>query len=211
MAIQRSEIVAEALNLLDAAGIEGLTMRGLAQRLQIQAPSLYWHFPSKQALMDSMSDALMEGVAREVSPSASCDERILQVAREIRSALLSRRDGAQVFSGTFVPTENVLRVGESLICALRDGGLDPGPAHWSAFSILYYILGFVIEEQGMAALDTAAFDAKKKALQKMYQAQFPNAFAAAEAVLSSDPDIRFTFGIKHLIGGLRLDGNSQHE
>ncbi|MGI6247302.1 MAG: TetR/AcrR family transcriptional regulator C-terminal domain-containing protein [Pseudochelatococcus sp.] len=203
MAIQRSKIVAEALDLLDAEGIDGLTMRRLAQRLQIQAPSLYWHFPSKQALLDGMSDALMESVARDVDSAASYEERVRQVSHEIRNALLSRRDGAQVFSGTYVSTENVLRVGESLISALRDGGLDPRSASWGAFSLLYYILGFTIEEQGLAALDETAFHKQQEAFRQMAQAQFSNAFAAAGELFESDPEDRFTFGIDRLIAGLR--------
>ena len=44
------EIVAVARELLESEGAEGLTMRELARRLGIQAPSLYKHFPDKEAL-----------------------------------------------------------------------------------------------------------------------------------------------------------------
>ena len=54
MRIQRDQIIATALVLLDETGLEGLTMRALAQVLRVQAPSLYWHFPNKKALIDGM-------------------------------------------------------------------------------------------------------------------------------------------------------------
>ena len=44
-----------ALDLLDEAGMDGLTVRALASRLGVQAPALYWHVPSKQALLDEMA------------------------------------------------------------------------------------------------------------------------------------------------------------
>jgi AcrR family transcriptional regulator len=44
------EIVAVALELLEAEGPDGLSMRRLAERLGIRAPSIYKHFPDKQAL-----------------------------------------------------------------------------------------------------------------------------------------------------------------
>ena len=49
MKIQREAVVARALDLLDEVGIEGLTMRRLADAMGIKAASLYWHFSNKQA------------------------------------------------------------------------------------------------------------------------------------------------------------------
>ncbi|MGP1667261.1 MAG: TetR family transcriptional regulator, partial [Rhodanobacter sp.] len=57
------------MDLLDQAGLDNLTMRRLADALQVKAASLYWHFANKQALMDAMADALMAQVAR-AAPSA---------------------------------------------------------------------------------------------------------------------------------------------
>ena len=45
--IERDTVVTTALELLDEVGIDGLTMRRLAQALDVQAPSLYWHFANK--------------------------------------------------------------------------------------------------------------------------------------------------------------------
>jgi AcrR family transcriptional regulator len=44
------EIAGAALELLEAEGPEGLTMRRLAERLGIRAPSIYKHLPDKEAL-----------------------------------------------------------------------------------------------------------------------------------------------------------------
>jgi AcrR family transcriptional regulator len=44
------EIVAVARDLLEGEGLEGLSMRRIADRLGIRAPSLYKHFADKQAL-----------------------------------------------------------------------------------------------------------------------------------------------------------------
>ncbi|GGS98889.1 TetR/AcrR family transcriptional regulator [Nonomuraea spiralis] len=44
------QIVAAARELVEAGGVEALTMRALAARLGIRAPSLYKHFPDKSAV-----------------------------------------------------------------------------------------------------------------------------------------------------------------
>jgi AcrR family transcriptional regulator len=47
---RRTEIVRVALEILEREGPEGVTMRAIAERLGIRAPSLYKHFPDKEAL-----------------------------------------------------------------------------------------------------------------------------------------------------------------
>lgn len=47
---RRAQIVAEARSLLEAEGPEGLSMRRLAERIGVRAPSLYKHIPDKAAL-----------------------------------------------------------------------------------------------------------------------------------------------------------------
>jgi AcrR family transcriptional regulator len=44
------QIVAVARKLLEDEGVDGVSMRSLGQRLGMKAPSLYKHFPSKEAL-----------------------------------------------------------------------------------------------------------------------------------------------------------------
>ena len=113
--IERAKVIGTALALLDQYGIEGLTMRKLAQALQIQAPSLYWHFESKQSLIDGMADALVNAVARDLPEAQPWEERVRQIAVELRLALLQHRDGARVFAGTYIVTDNVLRTSEAMI------------------------------------------------------------------------------------------------
>lgn len=60
--LNHERILGAALALVDAEGLEGATMRRLAEELEVRAPSLYNHFPSKEALLDALADAVMAGV-----------------------------------------------------------------------------------------------------------------------------------------------------
>lgn len=63
-----TEIAAEARALLEESGPDALTMRALADRLGIKAPSLYKHFPDKQAVEAEL-------VAQMLAESAAaCEE-----------------------------------------------------------------------------------------------------------------------------------------
>jgi AcrR family transcriptional regulator len=57
------EVVAEARRLLEEEGAGALTMRRLAERLGIQAPSLYKHLPDKTALEAAIIATGMEEAA----------------------------------------------------------------------------------------------------------------------------------------------------
>ena len=54
------EIVAAARAILDEEGLDALTMRRIADRLGIRAPSLYKHFPDKEALEAAVISAAFE-------------------------------------------------------------------------------------------------------------------------------------------------------
>jgi TetR/AcrR family tetracycline transcriptional repressor len=210
MGISREVVIATALDLLDQVGLEGLTMRRLADALGIKAASLYWHFANKQVLMDGMADALMAGVAPPVAagPDAASAWRsaVAASARAVRAALLARRDGARVFAGTYVVSDNVLRVAESMIGPLRDAGGTTRLAGWGAFSILYYVLGFVMEEQALDPSAPAPQDAagRRGPFEELAAQRYPHVLAAMADLFDLDFDARFDAGLDLILTGLEV-------
>lgn len=75
MADRRGEIVAAARDLLEAAGPEAVTMRAIAQRLGIRAPSLYKHLPDKRSVEVALIAAGFEeqAVAFEAATTGAVD------------------------------------------------------------------------------------------------------------------------------------------
>jgi AcrR family transcriptional regulator len=57
------EIVATAGDLLEEEGLDALSMRRLADRLGIRAPSIYKHLPDKRALENALISAGFEDLA----------------------------------------------------------------------------------------------------------------------------------------------------
>ncbi|WP_375451649.1 TetR/AcrR family transcriptional regulator C-terminal domain-containing protein [uncultured Devosia sp.] len=204
MTLERTRIVAVALDLLDRTGLDGLTMRKLADALGIQAPSLYWHFQGKPALLDDMADALLNDVALANGPAEDFRVVLHQSADELRRAFLSRRDGARVFAGTFVIRHNMMRLADTVIGALVSAGFDSATAVRANGSLLHYVLGFTIEEQ--ALLVRQADNAPPAAIARRFAAHmadgYPNLMAALPDFLDTDQDARFAFGLDLLIRGL---------
>ena len=202
MRIQREQVVRAAWALVDEIGVDGLTMRALAQALAIQAPSLYWHFPSKQVLLDTMADALLEDVGRAPEASATWEAVVQGVAGELRRAFLRHRDGARVYAGTVVVSENTLRVSDRLIGVMGRAGLKPREAGWAAFSVLDYVLGFTIEEQSHGTQGGEGPSVAER-LRALATDRFPHVAAAVDAIVDPDFDARFAFGLELFLAGLR--------
>ena len=126
MALTRTQIVDEALRLADEKGLDGLSLRALAARLDVQAPTLYWHVPNKAALLDAVSDAIM-GEALDALPGLDdalpTREWLLGALVLLRQAMLRHRDGARIVSGA----HDSLRRAEFVELGMRrliDGGVD---------------------------------------------------------------------------------------
>ena len=201
-AIARDNIVDAAFQLLDEAGMEGVTLRKVACSLGIRAPSVYWHFKSKQALVDAMADAMIVDVARNIREGQPWRQTLLQIAREFRVAFKARRDGARVYAGTFIATENVLRVGEASIAALTAAGAPACFAATTAMDLVYYTMGFVIEEQSWPG--DGSMEALGEAFMALAEQRFPHCWQAREVWREVDFDTRFEQGV-----GLMLDGIEQ--
>lgn len=55
--INRADIVREGMKLLNQAGIDGVTLKALAEQLGIKSPSLYNHFKNREELLGILAEA----------------------------------------------------------------------------------------------------------------------------------------------------------
>lgn len=202
-AIERDQIVASAFRLLDQAGLEGVSLRKVACQLGIRAPSLYWHFKSKQALVDAMADALIEDVARDIPPGQPWRATLMQLAHEFRHAFKAHRDGARVYAGTYLATENVMRVAEVTISALAQAGATIDFAATTAMDLIYYVLGFVIEEQSLPENGDGMEEVQAKFM-ALAEARFPHCWQARHFLTEPDLERRFVQGVGLLLDGVAL-------
>jgi TetR/AcrR family transcriptional regulator, tetracycline repressor protein len=93
--VKRVHVVTGALALLDADGLDGLTMRKLGAQLGVQAGGIYWHFTNKQALLEAMADQIVGEVTATPLEPGTWDAQLAEIAYRMRRALLANRDGAR--------------------------------------------------------------------------------------------------------------------
>lgn len=194
--LTKAAIVQAALDLLDETGMDGLTVRALASRLGVQAPALYWHVRSKQALMDEMATQIWRQVD-EVMAGLPADlpwrEVMRTYAATVRAALLGHRDGAKTFSGTTLTHPDVVRRGEIISANLVRQGFTPPDATRGLVLVHDFTIGFCVEEQA-AVQAIAAGDERYspgRRAEPIHLEAAPLAVAAGP-VIFGEPDTRFT-------------------
>lgn len=74
--LTKQRIVRAAQTLIEDQGLEGLSMRKLASRLNVQVSTLYYHMPNKSAIVDEVLKALQDnGTTRAGHPDMRTDLR----------------------------------------------------------------------------------------------------------------------------------------
>jgi TetR/AcrR family tetracycline transcriptional repressor len=191
--LTKAAIVQAALDLLDEAGMDGLTVRALAARLGVQAPALYWHVRNKQALLDEMATLIWRRVGDVMAglPDSTPWREVMSVyAAAIRAELLGHRDGAKAFSGSTLTDPEVVRRQEVTLRTLTSQGFTLPDAVRGLLLINNFTIGFCVEEQAVRQVTASGDDRYGRRAELIGPDTAPLAVAAGE-VIFGDPDTRF--------------------
>jgi TetR/AcrR family tetracycline transcriptional repressor len=149
VALNRERIVAEAVELLDAGGLDGVTTRKLAARLGVQAPTLFWHVPNRAALVTAIAEAILGQEFGDMSPPGP-DERwqdwLIGLAERIRRALLAHPDGARIISISQLSL-TMAAISELAMSSLVARGIPLRQARVIILTVERFTVGHVLEEQ----------------------------------------------------------------
>lgn len=149
MALKKEIIVKEALSLLNENGLEGVTLRKLASRLNVQAPALYWHVKNKKALVNEMAEAILQTEFdgfTELKNDESWQAWLMMVFNRLRSALLSHTDGGRVVAGAHL-SMTMANLSEMTMNTLVNAGVSLRQSRLIVLTATRYTFGHVIEEQ----------------------------------------------------------------
>ncbi len=205
MALDRAQVIKAAIELLDEVGLDGLTLRRLAEELGVQAPALYWHFKNKQELLDQMVVAIAaEAPVQMPVEGQSWDDWLAQRARDIRRSLNSHRDAAMLAASTH-PQPSQWRDIEAQISVLVDAGMRPADALHAMLTVRNYVSGFTLEEQADRMRGSTAHDIDPAEFERALRAfaGFPRLSEALREVGDPQSDSAFEAGLEVVLDGLR--------
>jgi len=194
--LDQDQIVEAALELLDRAGLAGVTTRKVAERLGIKSASLYWHIRDREQLLDLLSDRIVAD-ARWPRASAGWREKIERLMKEYLRCLLAHRDAARVAAGRPPTGPNRLRGAETLLTALLNSGLGERESIDAGLVLTTYVVGFALEQQA-----AAASSAGEGHLDDAFMKAYPTLTRLAAQVGPGSTSGRFGEGLKLVLDGI---------
>jgi len=204
------DVARAALAAVERGGLDGLSMRRVADDLGVQAASLYWHVQSKDHLLDLVAEELFS-MLELPQPSADADWRagLRGLSIAYYQFLLDHRDADRIVAGRFALSAHFVRHLETFAGLLRRGGLADNDAAYALYAIIVYIQGFVLHQRSPLTGDSAAGAAASEVLAQIRDRllalpadQFPATKALAESLTRPDIGGRFLFGLDLLLNGL---------
>ncbi|MFT4165712.1 MAG: TetR/AcrR family transcriptional regulator C-terminal domain-containing protein [Microlunatus sp.] len=200
--LTRPVIVNAAFEVLDEVGIDGLTVRALAAKLEVKAPALYWHLDSKQALLDEMGTEVAARIQRtlaDLDDETPLADALHAYADAMRSEYLRHRDGARTFSGTRLTDPELLRHREGMLARWVAQGHSIEQVSDAFEVVTAYVVGFVIEEQERSQSSADRYDLQTR--DEIVGADHPLSVASGHRIFS-DPGARFAQQLDLIIPAL---------
>ncbi|HNP72017.1 MAG TPA: TetR/AcrR family transcriptional regulator C-terminal domain-containing protein [Kouleothrix sp.] len=141
--LTRDEILSTALAIVDAQGLEGLSMRKLAAALGVKVMSLYNHVRDRDDLLHGMVDRVLASItqpAENLAWPATLEyfAQSLYGALIVHPALVTEIEQAEPLSG------RVLMGMERVLLALKAAGLSPREQVSAFRGLVAVVLGFVL-------------------------------------------------------------------
>jgi AcrR family transcriptional regulator len=193
-------IAEAALALVDEEGVEGLSMRKLAQRLGIAPMSLYTYFPEREAVLDAVAQLLLAEV--EAPDDLPWRETILRIMRSVRAVGLRHPRAAPLINRFPPRTPDAFAFVEAGFRAFRRAGFDDESTARCYRALAVYSMGsFDVELSGYFAVHPAAGPASGSLDAPTLEKHLPSVARIGPLLADQDDAAEFEYGL-----GLLLDG-----
>jgi AcrR family transcriptional regulator len=147
--LTQDKIVEKALEILDAEGVEAVSMRRLGQELGVEAMAMYHHFPNKDAILDAVVGRIVaETGPAEMVPSADWKLQMLSGPAAAGRALDAHPRAAWLFLGRQYTTAMSLQMLEVPLAILHSAGFRGQGLIDAAHAIFAYAAGWYVLVSG---------------------------------------------------------------
>jgi TetR/AcrR family tetracycline transcriptional repressor len=196
-AVSAEVILDAAARLIELHGVEGFTMRGLAEQLGVAVTSIYWHVGGKDKLFDSLVDRLLSQMANLPIKGEIAVERIASLARSQRTALIERQHLLRIAHERDRTPMLFLPIQQTLAAQLAELGVTGSDAALILRAVQVHVISSAVMQ--FSAVRGAKHDEEDPSL---WADDWPDQ-ALVEALQSpTDYDAVFEYGLNALLAPL---------
>jgi TetR/AcrR family transcriptional regulator, tetracycline repressor protein len=206
--LTRRTVVDRAMQLADAAGLDALTIRKLAQELGVTPMALYWHFRSKDELLDGLAERVWSEIDVDVDAGAPWPDQLRGLLESLLQVLRAHPAAPALLLHKETANDSFLRATETTLEVLRNAGFDPPYASEIARSTLWTGITLVMSEPGITSLDaddrTELQRRKQVVFATLPTVRYPRLVeCAAPMTACDDPDFHYELGVSMFIAGVQ--------
>jgi AcrR family transcriptional regulator len=206
--LSKRAVVDRALKLADTEGLDTLTIRKLAQDLGVTPMALYWHFRSKDDLLEGMAEQVWGEIDVHVDPSVPWWVQLQGGLESLLRVLRAHSSAPQLVLEHEKRNEAALRATEATLEILRGAGFDLQHASEIARSTLWTGIMLVMSEAGyhpeLSEEERTELHRQSEIYFKMLpSARYPRLVEAAAPMADCDPDFHYRLGVEMFIAGVR--------
>lgn len=196
--------------MIDAEGVDALSMRKLGQALGRDPMRVYRHTKSKAALLDAVAELVLEALQVPSTAAGDWEAAVRAAAQSFRSTALAhpRMIFLLIDRPMSVPPGGLRPAGlhwlEGLLSVLIGAGFDDRGALNAYRFLTAFLAGHVIHEvQELMAADAGATADFRVGLDRLPESQFPRVRALAPALAAHNGPLEFLLGLDIVLVGLR--------
>jgi AcrR family transcriptional regulator len=203
--LTRERVLRAAIALADEGGVEGLSMRRLADELGVKAMSLYNHIANKEDLLEGILDTALAEIAVP-RPDADWRTQIREIAVSAHETMLKHSWAADL-AVRAKPGPGRLRYGDSLLGCLRNAGFSKELTFHAYHIVESYIQGYTALVLNYRSVDLSQFDdVVARFVRGDYAADFPHFTEHALQHMQPEPgqdDVNaYELGLDLILDGL---------
>ncbi|MCA1710571.1 MAG: TetR family transcriptional regulator [Actinobacteria bacterium] len=209
-ALSRTAVAKAAVAMVAEAGFDELTVRGVARRLAVSAPSLYEYVASKDDLIDLVVADILDAAAATWDPPVEWEpllryaalwwHEVLREHEAVYMSVLRRPMSAPV----------ALDMVDRFITSLTAAGLSPDEAVAAYGQFFGYVVGTTalvrtraIARAAQGSTAEEAQDRSRALLDSVDPVRYPGIRTGREALVGLAGDAIVAEGLEALIAGLR--------
>jgi TetR/AcrR family tetracycline transcriptional repressor len=146
----RDRIVAAARALIEAGGVDALSMRKLAADVGVAPTAIYWHVGSRDDLLNAVLDAMIDDLPSIVARGSTPKARLASVARSIRDQVRATTLAQQLAQVVDRTAELSFPGQVALAREMEAAGLHGAEAAQAVRALLFLVGGFILLEDNFS-------------------------------------------------------------
>ncbi|TQJ38727.1 TetR family transcriptional regulator [Arthrobacter sp. SLBN-112] len=213
--LSRETVLAKALELVDAEGLDALTMRRLGQELGRDPMSLYRYAENRAALLDGVSELVLDQLP--IHPEdPDWKAQLRNIAHDLRMLALEHPNVVPLLVTRPLSTPlglrplGTLRPLEQILALLASAGFEPADALHVYRAYYGFLYGHILNELQEYVVDPEENEVLLRlGLHRLPAKEFPRLRALAPALAEYDGARELDQGLAILLSGLEAQLSRQ--